>query len=347
MKPKTIKTLVLLAAMAPASIFAQTTAKTVPVGYISHSLAGNTTSNPFGADTYIYPTLIEGAAFAGVTTNDPSGTNALSFASGVPTGLVGTHVIEISTGSSEGWWSEVTATTATSITTADNLPTGLGVGAKITLRKLPTLRSFFANLPTGLSIVDGVNADAPDELQRFNPLTQTASAAVYATTAAGVAADGWYDIVTLTDVSDQPIYPGEGLKFKRYRTSGITLVSEGEVKITKTQVDIQPQYNWIGQTLAVGGTLGGMDFYNAFNKEDGDSGTAPEADVLETLSAAQSANIYSAVDPSLGLGNILVDMVSLNDASNILLNEGTGFIIKRDATAPASTMTVPAQAVAP
>jgi hypothetical protein len=347
MKPKSIKSLLALALLAPGALFAQTTAKTTPVGYITHTAVGNVAANPSGADTYLTPSLIPSASFAAAPVVDPSGLSVVTFSGSVPTGLTGVHVLEITSGTSEGFWTEVTATTATTVTVASPLPAALDTSTKFVLRKLPTLGSWVGAslVASGLSVVDGVNASPPDEIQLFNPLTQSAQTAVYVTTGAGVPTDGWYDFVTQADLTNEPIYPGESVVIKRYGATAISFVASGEVKTTKTQVDIRPNFNWVGSPYSVDSTLGAMSFAAILNKEDGDANTTPEADFLDILAADQSTASYVALDPVLGAGNIMANFVTQNDGSAIPIAGGTGFIINRSSAASASTITFPAQVI--
>jgi hypothetical protein len=347
MKPKSIKSLLALALLAPGVLFAQTTAKTTPVGYITHTAAGNTAQNPSGADTYLAPSLIPSAILSAAPSVNPSGLTQVTFSGSVPVGLVGVHILEITNGAHEGFWTEVTATTATTVTVASALPTGLDTSTKLVLRKLPTLGSWVGSsmIASGLSVVDGVNANPPDEIQLFNSVTQSAQTAVYVTTGAGVPVDGWYDFVTQQDLTDEPIYPGEAVVVKRYSSSPLTFVSSGEVKTTKTQVDIRPNFNWVGSPYAVDSNLGNMNFAATLNKEDGDPSTTPEADFLDILAADQSTESHVALDPVLGAGNIMANFVTQADATTVPIVGGSGFIINRNSAATASSITLPAQVI--
>ena len=322
------------------------TAVTDPVGYITHAIAGNTAGGASGADTIIGPVLQNRVEFAGATTADPSGSTSLTFASGVPTGLNNDFYVEIRTGAREGWWSVVSASTATSITTVDALPAGLGGPIQVIVRKITTLRDFLGANSIGLVPVDNV-APKPDEIQILDPQTQVTKIAVYVLASVGVPADGWYDFVTQDNLDNSKLYPGTAIKVRRFGATGTSLVSVGHVKTTKTEIDIFPRDNWVAPTLAVGGTMGTLNFASQLNKEDGNDLTNPPADLLQIIRANQSTDVFVALDPSLGAGNIMANFVTQADATNELVKEGTGVIISRAASAAAGVYVAPAQTIAP
>ena len=105
-------------------------AATDPVGYITHDIAGNVAALPTGADTYLGPVLTNPVDYAGITTVDPSGLTTLTFASGVPATFDGTCYLEITSGTQEGWWSQIVSSTATTIVIADAVP---AVGGNVVL----------------------------------------------------------------------------------------------------------------------------------------------------------------------------------------------------------------------
>ncbi len=319
------------------------TAVTDPVGYITHNVAGNAAGGSSGADTYIAPTLTTKNDFVGATSVAPAG-SVFTFASGVPAGLTGTSVAEISTGTREGWWSVIASSTATSITTVDPVPAGLAAGATVKVYKLKTLNDFLGANTPGLAALDGVN-QKPDEVQFLDAATQQTTIAVYVTTAVGVPANGWYNFVDQSNLDGKFIYPGQSIKVRRYAAAAKSFVSTGYVKTNKTEVDIFPQDNWVEPQRAVGGTYASLNVATSFNPEDGNDATNPPADQLQVLRANQATDVFVALAPSLGGG--VVNFVTQADASGEIFTEGTGINVKRAASAPAGIWTVPAQVIAP
>lgn len=336
MKPYTYS--LLAAALACGMAQGAATAYTTPVGYITASINGNPTANVFGADTYVASTLVQPSVFAGAATVSPSGGKTITFSGGVPLALDGTYVLEITNGSQEGWWSSVVSSTATSVTVLDTFPAALDANVSISVRKFSTINSLFGANSPGFTDIDGVDTNPPDEIQILNPIDQSARTIVYVK---DVAPDGWYDFVTSTPAGDEIIYPGTSVKIKRYGATPLSLVSSGEVKTTKTQVDIYPNYNWLGQTMATNGTLGSMSFVNQLVKFDGVGAN----DFLELLSPTQVASQYVALIPEFG--GFMADFVTTADSSTVPIEGGTGYVIQRAASNPASVITIPAQVIAP
>lgn len=329
MKPITsFALLCALAAMAQGAV-------TDPVGYITHTIAANGTS----ADTYLSPTLVRPTEFAGASTVSPSGGATITFSGGVPTGLGTSYVLEITSGSSEGWWSTVVSSTATTIVVNDNFPSGLPSGVTVAVRKHNTLHSFLGNNTPGL--IDFNGEDPNDEVQILDPVTQAAKSYAWVTPANSGTPNGvWFDLAESVEANDVVILPGSAVKVNRIGATPLTFVSSGTVKTTKTQVDIFANFNWIGTQLAVGSTLGAMNFATQLNPFDGES---PNYDELQFVRPNQVAEPFAAVNDG---GFIMFDLANSVDGSNEPFAEGTGVVIIRTGN-PESTITIPGTTVAP
>src|SRR5690606_21887189 len=105
-----------------------------------------------------------------------------------------------------------------------------------------------------------------------------------------------------------------------------------------------PNFNWLGQSLATGGTLGSMNFYDQIVKFD--NGVTPN-DFVSLLNSDQSSVVYVAADPSLGIGSIMANFVTADDATSIPIEEGRGYVFQRDSAGSSSVITIPAQVIAP
>jgi hypothetical protein len=70
-------------------------------------------------------------------------------------------------------------------------------------------------------------------------------------------------------------------------------------------------------------------------------------DILQILNGDQSLAQYAAADPALFGVATVADLASSSDAGTTVLPEGAGAIIKRFASNPASTITIPGSVVAP
>lgn len=337
MKPYTYALLAVAAACGMAS--AQTSATTTPVGYITHTI-----NNAGGSEslTLIGPSLIQPTEFAGAAAAAPSG-KTITFAAGVPTGLGTAYVLEISNGAQEGWWSTVTASTATSITVNDDFPAGLAADVKVSVRKHNTIKSFLGSNAPGLVAFDGV-AQA-DEVQILNSSVagQPITALVYVSAAvSGESEDSWFDLASSANANARVIEPGASVLIKQFGTTNKTFTSVGEVKLTKTQFDVFPGLNFFGNPVAVGSTLNGLGFNTQLTTF---TGVNSDFDEVQVIGSSGAITAYAALDPTLGLGATMGNLSDASDSGAVVFPEGTGAIIKRDAGKSAGVITVPGTVV--
>ncbi len=308
----------ILAALAASGLaFGVETAYTTPVGYYTASFSGNPSGNDAGAETFVSANLVNPTVFAGAATSSPSGGKVISFSGGVPTDLDGTYILEIADGTSEGWWSSVDVSTSTSITIVDDFPAGLSASVKVSVRKFSTIQNLLGNNAPGL--VSG------DEVQTLDPSSQAGTTIVW---------DGaqWVNFVTENPAGTDIVYPGTAVKIIRRATAGGSFTVTGSVKTTKTQVDIFPGDNWLGQVNPTGGTLGSMSF-------------APQilgTDFLDLIrydtGEGQSGDTY------VKSGADMVNFVTENVANDEPISAGYGYYIRRE-TGGGSTITIPAQVI--
>jgi hypothetical protein len=317
------------------AVGAANAASTDPVGYITHSVNAS-------GETYVSPTLVQPTVFAAASSADPSGTTTISFSGGVPTGLDGSYVLEITAGNSEGFWSTVVSSTSTSITVTDTLPSGLGSAVSIAVRKHATVGSFLGLNAPGLVDYDGEQAN--DEVQLLDPVTQGTGAIAWVSgpnlADPNYPNGAWFDLVLSEVANDYVIEPGTAIRIKRVG-GATTFVSSGAVKVTDTQVDIFQNFNWIGTPLATGGTLNGMNFNSQLVKYDGESATYDE---LQFLRPSQGTDPFAAIDDGNG-GSTMFDLVLSEDAGLEPFPEGTGVIINR-VNSPAGSIVIPGSVVA-
>lgn len=319
-------------------------ASTDPVGYISHTLYGSAS----GGLTLISPSLIQPTTFAGVSSVTPSGGSVITFTGGVPTSLDGTYVLEISGDGNEGWWSTVSSSTATTITVTDPFPSGLPADVEITVRKHNTVQSFLGENAPGLTPFDGV-AQA-DEVQVINSSApgQPITAIVYVPAAIStLPEDEWFDLGSSSVANDFIIEPGSSVLIKKFGAGSSTFVSSGEVKTTATQFDVFPGLNFVGSHVAVGTTLNGMGFNTQLNVFDGLNTDFDELQIIDSAAPSQPITAYAALDVSLGLGVTMGNLGTSADGGADPFAEGVGAFIKRDASKPATVITIPGSTVAP
>lgn len=339
MKP--IYSYALLAALAAVSPALAVDATTTPVGYITHTVAGAGSSA--GAETYIAPTLITPSVFAGSSTVSPSGGATITFTGGVPTGLDGTYVLEITSATGEGWWSTVASSTATSVTVSDNFPASLPASVSVRVRKHATITTFLGFNNPGLVPFDGENPN--DEVQVFDPVTQ--AAVPYAFVPAAVWGDldnypngVWLDVANSLPANDTIIEPGTSIRIRRVGVANLTFTSSGEVKTTKTQVDIYQGFNFVGATQAAGGTLGNSGVAPFLYQYTGEG---PNYDEIQKVLLDQSTVPFGVVDDG---GPAIWDIANGAVVNSEPFDAGTGVVISRVGN-PTGTITLNGSTVAP
>jgi len=330
---KTIQYSLMLAAAACGFANAQTTAYTTPVGYITHtvnSLNGQT------ALTILGPALVQPKVFAGVTTGTPSASKVANFTASVPTGLDGSYVLEITSGTNQGWWSTVVSSTAGSITVNDNFPAGISsAGVSVSVRKHNTVQSFFGENTAGLIPSDGATGD---EIQILNP-DQSLTPISYFPASVSGDGDDWYNLSTSELANNQIIEPGSAVIVKTNRATSLSFVSTGEVKTTKTQVDVFPGLTLLAQPQAAGGSYNGLGLQSALIPVNANADNT-DYDEFQILNADQSLTPNAAADPALFGTATMYNLATSEDSGAVVISGGAGAIIKRNSTKSASVITV-------
>jgi len=234
MKPKSIKSLLALALLAPGVLFAQTTAKTTPVGYVS---LGDTTSGEPACkpetDVFISVPVLKSADYTGTVASETSGVITLAgspaFTTGQYSDAAAPYYAVIQTGAKAGLIGLVTANDAGTITVSpqpgDSL-SGLVAGDVVTLRRAWTVAGLLGNsLPVGVSL-----------------LTFPASGAVNPSAEGIYDWDGtnWVDnVITGAPADNDVIYPGETVVLRNSTTTPIaSLVVSGEVSTFAQRIPI-------------------------------------------------------------------------------------------------------------
>ncbi len=321
-------------------------AVTDPVGYITHAIAGGTVASP--GFTFVSSTLVAADTFAGASTNSLAGGTTVS-APGIPAGLGADYYVEIKSGPSEGWWATLSGpptgpSVAGTATVTSPFPAGLGVGTVFTIRKHQTIGGLFGANKPGLD--PGLDLDSADEVQVLDNSTQNTSAYFYALAADGAPVDGFYDGGG-GDANGVVIEPGASVLIKRKFGGPTSFVSNGSVKVTKTQVDIYVGDNWVSTMRATGVTLGAMGLDTGNTSTGVERGVDLNVDEFQLIAAdGATTNAYFAADPVAAPGFAGWYDGGGADKNSLLIAEGQGGNVKRK-FAGSAIWTVPAQPIAP
>ena len=226
MKPKSIKSLLALALLAPGVLFAQTTAKTTPVGYVS---LGSSTGAALPAETDIAISvpLLNQAVYSGSVGSLSGSDIVVAGAAFTASAYVAStpHIVEVTSGVKSGLIAVITANTTNTVTVSvqpgDSL-SGIAAGDTLSIRPANTLSSLFA----GNTLVDGV------ELLVWN--NGTVEGDNLANDSSYVFFSGeWYD-AGFENANNAILYPGESYVLRNSSTTPITsLVVSGEVQVSK------------------------------------------------------------------------------------------------------------------
>lgn len=262
--PSRILTGAALFAALLAPSFAQT-ATTKPVGYRTEVVKGGglfnllsaNLDNPVGAAG-----TIDTIAANLLTDNEANFTAA--FTAGEPLTL------KIVDGANAGLVQDVTAFTATTLTTFDNISSLITAGVKYEVRKTPTVGSTFGTTNTaGLGQGTINTADmiwVPDGAGGYIRIYYSQG---------GLAGVGWRRVGENVDASGHPISITDAIFIERKVAADVSIVFTGHVQTTPTKSTVIRGFNPTSRVIPVGLTLNDSQLQNEIAQ-----GTASTADVI-------------------------------------------------------------------
>ena len=250
-------------ALIAAPAFAQTTATTDPVGFVTQTLAAN-------ADSYIYIPFKRNPDFAGATSGAVSGAgnNVVTAASSTwtvdqfalnSTNLKPRYYALIRSGAKAGMFYTITNNTANTLTldlAGDSISAGVVSGTTFQVCAYDTLGSIF---PSG----SGVNGSAthslgarqtevflPDQVTTGVDLAPAAS--YYYFTGAGQGGPGWRKAGAIsTIVNDEVLYPDNYFIVRHNVATATSLTQMGTVQIGQVQLPLSTLAAGENQDIAV------------------------------------------------------------------------------------------------
>lgn len=243
MKPKSIKSLLALALLAPGVLFAQTTAKTTPVGYVTSELSVG--FNLWGQ------TLVSPLATAGSFSAEASGvlTSSVDFVAALGASGSSLVSIEITSGANAGAVLESNEWTTNTIT-AEGADSSF-VGASFKVRKVQTLEQVF-----GTSLVEDFSAAGADVV--WVPNGTGGYDQFYRQTDLFGGPAIWHKVDEAGDVpsSNTPLHYLDGV-FVEVKAAAVTLVTSGEVLTGSVSNSLlaSPSFTPVSIPFAAGSTL--------------------------------------------------------------------------------------------
>ena len=332
-----VAALLLPAATQPS--FAQTTATTDPVGFISLTAAGGgTVASP--KLTLLSPTLMQPISWQGAITQVSANTTGPTTitVSGVQwtnnqfNGAAGAYYIEIvstATPANSGVMGQITTTTAgatnSSLVTAENLFAFATLGDMIRIRKDLTVADVFG-VTNSAGLLASDDASTADEILIYNGASSASY--FYYTGSPGFPA-GWYNSTTFDAAGAVVIAPHQGVVIKKKTAGGITFTSNGAVKTGNTIFPVVNGLNVLGTVSAKGLTLATSGLYtgNAGTgvKPSDDASTADE--LVLYPSGSPVSYFYYTGSPGFPLG--WYNSTTFDPADTVSIAPGTAFVLNR------------------
>ncbi len=321
-------------ALLVAPAFAQTTATTDPVGYVTMTIAagtGSTANYSFDGLALTRTVAYQGAAETATAATTSLVDNEATWTDNLYNGAASaiTHYVEITSGTSAGTTYDIIATTAATktLTLAQPLASGVTAGATFKIRQHWTIASVFgAANEAGLT---GGTSSTADQILIHNGVGFDTY--YYKTT--GPNGVGWRSTAsTATDRSGQLIYPDDALVVKRTAATAVNVVIMGSVKLGQSSYPIATGNTFIANPCAAPMTLASCGIYtgnSATGLLGGTSGTADK--ILLWNGTAYNTYYYKTTGPN-GVGWRSTASTA-TDASTIQIPVGVASVIVRGGAA--------------
>jgi uncharacterized protein (TIGR02597 family) len=187
--------------------------------------------------------------------------------------------VEINTGASEGFWSDIDSNTATALTVTDAIGGLAPAGTTVTVRKHHTFNTLFGDTQATVKLTPGLDLSTSDAVQLFNPVTQLPTSYFFNLDDLNPAGVGWVNTKTGVAAGNEVIAPGVGMVVVRKNGAASGVIQVGHVKTGKTVLAVEPALNFISipratpvklseSGLQASGLQGGFDLSTADNIVD-------------------------------------------------------------------------------
>jgi uncharacterized protein (TIGR02597 family) len=309
------------------SSFAQTTATTDPVGFITLNVAG---TGGAANSTLSFAGLSMTRAVEYQGSAETLGTNTVTDNEATWTddqfnGASGSYFLEISGGPGAGTTYDITGTSAANkrITLAQNLAAGVTAPVSFKVRKHWTIASVFgANNEGGLQ---GGNATTADNVRIYNG----SSYDTYYYSTGGLAGTGWRKIGSNPANADQAnilIYPDDGLLVSRQQSGAANIVLLGSVKTGQTSFPVLPGLNIVSNPYAAPMTLES----SGLRQSGLTGGNSTTADSVRIYNGSSYDTYYYSTGGLAGTGWRKIGSNPANlDQQNVQIPVGVSVLITR------------------
>ncbi len=329
----------LLLPVAVQPTFAQTTATTTPVGFVTMSIAGNGGSGQpaytFASLGVVNPIVWQSTITSvGTTTiTDSSATWANNAYNSTTAGAPPTHFMEILSGSAAGTRFDIVTTAAANspanptltLATASLSAAGVTVGMSYAIRPHWTIANAFGT-GASLALTGGTSLTA-DQVQLFRSGGYLSY--YYQTSGRGLQ-NAWVQNGNATvDASATVIYPDDGIVIARNQTAGVNVVLSGAVKTGQTSIPVQTGYSLLGNVYSAGMTLGTSNLFTNDPATGMAGGSSISADQVMFWNGTGFVSYYWQTS-GRGLQNTWVQNGNATvDASTTPIPVGTALFIQR------------------
>ena len=299
---------------------------TVPVGYVTLTING-TGGVGTEAFSYLGVPMHHNANFRSAMTAKADNSITCANAAWTANAFANTHFVMIMSGDNTGMSATITANTANTLTTAENLNSILTGNENFAIHKYTTIAEVFgADNSAGLKGSDGPGtAD--------NILIQTGSnsfTTYYYKNAGLIGGTGWRGGDPTVDASGAIIPHGSGIIAVRGESADLKVSVMGSVFPDDVVTPLEQGFNWKTASLPVDVTLAG--FFGA-NNEAGLKGSYSSGQSDNVLVFDRSGNITTYYYKNAGLiggtGWRSAASSSTDQANTVIAEPGSMFMIRR------------------
>lgn len=320
------------------SAFAQTTATTTPVGFVTVSIpssgAQGTPAYTFVALSILNPIAWQSTS-TGITTtttaNDTLADSAASWAdnayNSATAGAPPTHFVEVlstTSGSNVGTLYDIVTTNgaAKKLTVSGAFPSDTQSYA---IRPHWTLASVFGT--TNQNGLTGGTSVSADQIQLF---TGTGYQTYYYKTTTTFGGAGWRSTnSTSADTSTTVIYPTAGILIVNNQATAESVVVSGTVKTGQTSIPVTSGFSLLGNVYSAGMTLGNSNIYTGDPATGLAGGTSVTADQLQFWNGSGFNTYYYKTTTTFGGAGWRSTNSTSVDASATLIPVGAALFVSR------------------